>query len=228
MIQTLDLILNINKPLHWTSFDCCNALKRNYPRKTKIGHAGTLDPLASGVLIIAIGKATKRIDELQAQTKQYLAQITLGATTITYDAEFYPESINNTSNTSKDQILNTIQKFVGNIEQLPPIYSALKIDGKRAYELARKGQEVVLKPRVITIDSIELKDYECNDGITKFSILVTCSKGTYIRSLANDIGKELGTGAFLSGLIRTASGDYRVEDSIDLATLVEFKNPIKR
>ena len=228
MIQTLDLILNINKPLHWTSFDCCNALKRNYPRKTKIGHAGTLDPLASGVLIVAIGKATKRIDELQAQTKQYLAQITLGATTITYDAEFYPELINDTSKVTKDQILDTIQKFVGNIKQLPPIYSALKIDGKRAYELARKGQEVVLKPRIITIDSIELKDYECNDGITKFSILVTCSKGTYIRSLANDIGKELGTGAFLSGLIRTASGDYRVEDSIDLATLVEFKNPIKQ
>jgi tRNA pseudouridine55 synthase len=223
MTQTLDIILNINKPLHWTSFDVCNALKRNYPRKTKIGHAGTLDPLASGVLIIAIGKATKKIESLQSETKQYLAEVTLGATTITYDAENYPEVINNTSAITKDQILQYLTKFEGEIEQLPPIYSALKIDGKRAYNLARKGEEVILKKRKIEINSIVLKHYECNEGITKFSILVTCSKGTYIRSLAHDIGQELGVGAFLSGLIRTASGDYKVEDALDISSLVTVK-----
>jgi tRNA pseudouridine55 synthase len=223
MTQTLDIILNINKPLHWTSFDVCNALKRNYPRKTKIGHAGTLDPLATGVLIIAIGKATKKIESLQSETKQYLAQVTLGATTITYDAENYPEVINNTSTITKDQIIQTLTKFVGEIEQLPPIYSALKIDGKRAYDLARKGEEVILKKRIIEINSIVLQNYECNEGITKFSILVTCSKGTYIRSLAHDIGQSLGVGAFLSGLIRTASGDYKVEDALDISTLVTIK-----
>jgi tRNA pseudouridine55 synthase len=223
MTQTLDIILNINKPLHWTSFDVCNALKRNYPRKTKIGHAGTLDPLASGVLIIAIGKATKKIESLQSETKQYLAEVTLGATTITYDAENYPEVINNTSAITKDQILQSLTKFEGEIEQLPPIYSALKIDGKRAYDLARKGEEVILKKRKIEINSIVLKHYECNEGITKFSILVTCSKGTYIRSLAHDIGQELGVGAFLSGLIRTASGDYKVEDALDISSLVTVK-----
>jgi tRNA pseudouridine55 synthase len=223
MTQTLDLILNIYKPLHWTSFDVCNALKRNYPRKTKIGHAGTLDPLATGVLIVAIGKATKRIEELQSETKQYLATITLGATTITYDAENYPESINDTSNVTKSDIEKVILKFIGEIEQLPPIYSALKIDGKRAYDLARKGEVVVLKKRKITINNIELKSYQCEKGITEFNILVTCSKGTYIRSLAHDIGQELSVGAFLSGLIRTASGDYKVEDSLDLSSLVTVK-----
>jgi tRNA pseudouridine55 synthase len=223
MTQTLDLILNINKPLHWTSFDVCNALKRNYPRKTKIGHAGTLDPLASGVLIIAIGKATKRIDELQSETKQYLATVTLGATTITYDAENYPEVINDTSSITKSQIEKVLTKFIGEIKQQPPIYSALKVDGKRAYDLARKGEEVILNKRLITINNIELQSYECVNGITNFSILVTCSKGTYIRSLAHDIGQELGVGAFLNGLVRTASGNYRVEDSIEISTLVNTK-----
>jgi tRNA pseudouridine55 synthase len=223
MTQTLDLILNINKPLHWTSFDVCNALKRNYPRKTKIGHAGTLDPLASGVLIIAIGKATKRIEELQSETKQYLATVTLGATTITYDAENYPEVINDTSSITKSQIKSVLTKFIGEIKQQPPIYSALKVDGKRAYDLARKGEEVILNKRLITINNIELQTFECVNGITNFSILVTCSKGTYIRSLAHDIGQELGVGAFLSGLVRTASGNYRVEDSIEITTLVNTK-----
>jgi tRNA pseudouridine55 synthase len=223
MTQTLDLILNINKPLHWTSFDVCNALKRNYPRKTKIGHAGTLDPLATGVLIIAIGKATKRIEELQSETKQYLATITLGATTITYDAENYPEVIKDTSIVTKADIEKVISQFVGEIEQLPPIYSALKIDGKRAYDLARKGEEVVLKKRKITINNIELQSYQCEKGVTTFSILVTCSKGTYIRSLAHDIGQELGVGAFLSGLIRTASGEYKVENAVDISSLVTVK-----
>jgi tRNA pseudouridine55 synthase len=223
MTQTLDLILNINKPLHWTSFDVCNALKRNFPRKTKIGHAGTLDPLASGVLIIAIGKATKRIDELQSETKQYRAAITLGATTITYDAENYPEVINDTSSITKSQIESVLTKFIGEIKQQPPIYSALKVDGKRAYDLARKGVEVILNKRLITINNIELLSFECVNGITNFSILVTCSKGTYIRSLAHDIGQELGVGAFLSGLVRTASGNYRVEDSIEITTLLNTK-----
>jgi tRNA pseudouridine55 synthase len=223
MTQTLDLILNINKPLHWTSFDVCNALKRNYPRKTKIGHAGTLDPLASGVLIIAIGKATKRIEELQSETKQYLATITLGATTITYDAENYPEVINDTSSITKSQIEIVLSKFIGEVKQQPPIYSALKVDGKRAYDLARKGEEVILNKRLITISNIELQSFECVKGITIFSILVTCSKGTYIRSLAHDIGQELGVGAFLSGLVRTASGNYRVEDSVEITTLVNTK-----
>jgi tRNA pseudouridine55 synthase len=223
MTQDLDILLNIDKPLHWTSFDVCNALKRNYPRKTKIGHAGTLDPLASGVLLVAVGKATKKIESLQAMTKEYIATITLGAVTKTYDAEFYPDIINNTDDISKSKIETVIKEFVGEIEQVPPIYSAIKVEGKRAYELARKGLPVELKKRIITIEYIDLISYNCHNGITTFQIKVACSKGTYIRTLAHDIGKSLGCGAFLSGLIRSKIGEYSVESAIALDTIIVDK-----
>lgn len=209
-------IININKPLHWTSFDVCNYLKRKYPKKTKIGHAGTLDPLATGILLVAIGKATKNIECLQNQPKTYIATITLGANTPTYDAEFYPEIINNTSDITKEQIIIALQTFVGTIDQIPPIYSAIKVSGKRSYDLARIGQIVELKSRKVTIYHIELQDFKQEMGITTFVIEVKCAKGTYIRSLAYDLGKKLGTGAFLAGLIRTRIGEYSIKESIDL------------
>lgn len=216
----LEEILNINKPLNWTSFDVCNALKRQYPRKTKIGHAGTLDPLATGVLVVAIGKATKSIPLLQDTTKEYLATITLGATTPTYDAEFYPETILPTPNITKVQIQNLLPEFTGQIQQTPPIYSAIMVNGKRAYDLARKGVEVELKSREVIIESLEIEEFSCEEGVTSFKLKVTCSKGTYIRTLANDIGHKLGCGAFLSGLIRTKVGDFKIEDSLDLDELL--------
>jgi tRNA pseudouridine55 synthase len=216
----LEEILNINKPLNWTSFDVCNALKRSYPRKTKIGHAGTLDPLATGVLVVAIGKATKSIPLLQDTSKEYIATVTLGAVTPTYDAEFYPENITPTPNITKSDIQDLLPQFTGKIKQTPPIYSAIMVNGKRAYELARKGVEVELKEREVNIESISIESFECIEGVTIFKIKVRCSKGTYIRTLANDMGKVLGCGAFLSGLVRTAVGDYRIEDSIDLGTLI--------
>lgn len=213
MEEQLDLIRNINKPLNWTSFDVCNYLKREYPRKTKIGHAGTLDPLATGVLVVAVGKATKRIDSIQATVKEYVANITFGATTATYDAEIYPDNVLQTGFLNKQIVESKIKNFVGEITQLPPIYSALKINGKKAYELARAGVKVELKPRIITIYSIELLKFTQSEYITVIDIKVTCSKGTYIRSLAHDLGQELGCGGFLTGLIRTKVGEYSLENS---------------
>ncbi|MGL4758082.1 MAG: tRNA pseudouridine(55) synthase TruB [Patescibacteria group bacterium] len=206
-------VRNINKPMNWTSFDVCNYLKKQYPRKTKIGHAGTLDPLATGVLIVAIGKATKDISKLQDTQKEYIAEVTLGAVTKTFDSEFYPDYINPTSDITKNNIEEVLVNFRGEIEQTPPIYSAIKIDGQRAYDLARSGKEVEMKPRVVEIYSIEIIDFEQKEEVTKFKIKILCSKGTYIRTLANDIGKELGCGGFMSSLIRTKVGDYSIEES---------------
>jgi tRNA pseudouridine55 synthase len=213
MNQDLDIVRIINKPLNWTSFDVCNYLKREYPKKTKIGHAGTLDPLATGVLVIAIGKATKRIDTVQSQVKEYEAEVTFGASTITYDAEAYPDEINQTSELTESIIIEASKNFVGEIDQTPPAFSALKINGKRAYELARAGEVVVMKSRKATVYSIELLNFEQIAGITKISLRISCAKGTYIRSIANDLGVALGCGAFLSKLVRTKIGEYTIENS---------------
>lgn len=206
----------IDKPLEWTSFQVVNKLRwgirRKYKiKKIKVGHAGTLDPLASGLLIVCTGKFTKTIDKLQAEIKEYTGTITLGATTPSYDLE---TEINQTFPIS--HICNTdIQKakelFLGEIEQIPPLYSAIKRDGVRLYELARKGESKVVPPRMVNIYEFEIAKID----LPKVEFRVVCSKGTYIRSLANDFGKALNSGAHLSSLRRTKSGDYLVGNAID-------------
>lgn len=219
-------LINVNKPLEWTSFDVVRSLKRYLPKKAKIGHAGTLDPLASGVLILAVGIKTKTIDTIQAQPKTYIAEITLGATTVTYDNEIPPKVINDSSLITDEAIKKVINTFVGNIEQTPPIYSALKHEGKPLYEYARENKEfdVKSKTRVVEITSIAITDIKrvdkldnLNQKITIINITVCCAKGTYIRSLAHDIGQALGCGGYLTSLIRTSVGEYTIEGSVELS-----------
>lgn len=210
-------VLYFNKPLHWSSFDLVNKARigirhRLGVKKIKIGHAGTLDPLASGVLIICTGKKTKQIDNFQYQTKEYVAKIMLGATTPSFDLETEIDATYPTEHITKELVLETLKTFLGEIQQIPPTYSAVKINGKRAYEYARKGQEVEIKPKTLVIDEIELMD--CS--LPEITIRVVCSKGTYIRGLARDIGKALNSGAHLTALERTRIGDVRLEDCITL------------
>lgn len=214
-------ILLINKPLGWTSFDVVNKLRfalRNYTgnKKIKVGHAGTLDPLATGLLIVCTGKFTKRIDELQGMPKSYRATIRLGAETPSYDAETEPTQTYDISHLSIEEVVAAMQTFVGEIDQYPPIYSAIKQDGKKLYELARKGKEVELKSRKVTITRFELIENRWPELVAE----VDCSKGTYIRSLAHDLGKALGAGAYLTGLERTAIGDHKLTDAWELEQLV--------
>ena len=208
-------IILLDKPLDWTSFQAVNKLKYklkrefNLPKKFKIGHAGTLDPRATGLLIVCTGKFTKKIPEIQDAPKEYWAEIKIGAQTESYDTE-KPEILQQDySHISEEFILETLQKFVGEIDQKPPVFSAIKIDGNRAYDLARKGQEVEMKSRKTTIHY--LNNIEIELPFVRFT--VGCSKGTYIRSLAHDIGQELGVGAYLTNLRRTKIGDYSVEDA---------------
>ena len=205
-------ILYLNKPLHWTSFDVVKRirvriLKRLSRKKLKVGHAGTLDPLATGVMIICTGKATKLIESFQYQTKEYIATIQLGATTPSYDLETEIDATYPYEHVTREGVENVLKQFIGSIQQIPPAYSACKIDGKRAYDLARKGQEVELKPKELVIDEIELIDYE----LPVIKIRVVCSKGTYIRALARDIGKALDSGAHLIGLERTRIGEVTLD-----------------
>ena len=216
-------ILLIDKPLTWTSFQAVNALKWairkkfDLPKKFKIGHAGTLDPLATGLLLICTGKATKKIPELQGQKKEYTGTITLGATTPSYDLETEIDQHFSTDGITAAHIEETAKMFIGEVTQTPPIYSAVKKDGKRAYELARKGETVVLKSRVITIDSFEIT----NITMPTVDFKVVCSKGTYIRSLAYDFGKALNNGAHLSALRRTKIGDFTVDNAKNPLVLKE-------
>ena len=208
-------VLFFNKPLYWTSFDLVKKIRHNIQKsrnikKLKVGHAGTLDPLASGVLIVCTGKKTKLIDTYQFQTKEYIATLKLGETTASFDLETEVDGTYKTEHITRSLIEQTLPKFVGRIEQVPPIFSAVKVEGRRAYDLARKGEEVILKPKILVIDEIELLDFENN--ILK--IRVVCSKGTYIRALARDIGEALLSGAHLIGLIRTRIGDVRLEDCV--------------
>ena len=201
-------VLFFNKPLGWTSFNLVAKVrgilrKRLGVKKLKVGHAGTLDPLATGVMIICTGRATKRIEEFQYQIKEYVATIHLGATTPSYDLEHEIDKTYPNEHITEELIKDTLKKFIGEIQQTPPAFSAVKVDGKRAYELARKGKEVNLKPKLLVIDEIELLD--CN--LPEIKVRVVCSKGTYIRALARDIGEALDSGAHLTGLVRTRIGE---------------------
>jgi tRNA pseudouridine55 synthase len=209
-------ILYFNKPLGWTSFKVVgharyHICKRIGVKKLKVGHAGTLDPLATGVMIVCTGKATKRIEEFQYHTKEYVATIQLGATTPSFDLEHEIDATYPTEHITRELVEEVLNNFVGEIHQVPPAYSACKIDGERAYDLARNGQQVELKAKLLVIDEIEL--LECN--LPEIKIRVVCSKGTYIRALARDIGEALHSGAHLTGLIRTRVGEVRLEDCMD-------------
>ena len=208
-------ILCFDKPLRWTSFNLVAKIRsqlchRLGVKKLKVGHAGTLDPLATGVMVVCTGKATKHIDELQAHVKEYVATLQLGATTPSFDLEKPIDQTYPTAHITEALLREVLTRFLGRIEQVPPAFSACKIDGKRAYDLARKGREVDLKPKVLVIDEIELLDF--NPEKMQATIRVVCSKGTYIRALARDIGQALQSGAHLIALRRTRVGDVRVED----------------
>ena len=204
-------VLLIDKPLRWTSFDIVKKI-RALTHVSKIGHAGTLDPLATGLLIICTGKFTKSINDYMGMEKEYTGCFTIGATTATYDLESRPGNITDISLVTQEQVYAATQQFIGNIQQMPPIFSALKIEGKPAYKLARKGKEVILEPRPVTISAFEITGIELPNIYFK----VVCSTGTYIRSLANDYGAALGVGAYLSSLRRTRIGHFLVEDALSV------------
>ncbi len=216
-------IICIDKPLGWTSFDAVKRIRgevsrRLGSRKIKVGHAGTLDPLATGVMLICTGRATRRIDELQSGVKEYVATLALGATTPSFDLETEPDAFFPTEHITEELVRERLKDFLGTISQVPPAFSACKIDGKRAYDLARKGREVNLKPKTLTIDEIELLRF-CPSQIT---IRVVCSKGTYIRALARDIGVALGSGAHLSELRRTRVGDVSIDSCMTIPQATEL------
>lgn len=215
-------ILYFNKPLHWTSFDVVNRVRRILCRtidqkKLKVGHAGTLDPLATGVMVLCTGKATKRIEELQYGVKEYIATLQLGATTPSFDLEHPIDQTYPTEHITHELVDETIKRFVGEIWQVPPVYSAVKIDGKRAFDYARKGQEVEIKPKLLVIDEIEVLKFED----MQLTIRVVCSKGTYIRALARDIGEALNSGAHLTALQRTQVGEIRLEDCMEVEDFIK-------
>ena len=212
-------ILYFDKPLHWTSFNLVDKVSSALchklgVRKLKVGHAGTLDPLATGVLIVCTGKATKRIDELQAHTKEYVATLQLGATTPCFDLEKPIDATYPTEHITLERIQQVLSQFIGQIEQVPPSFSACKVDGHRAYKLARKGEEVDLKPKILVIDELELQHFDAEK--MQLTLRIVCSKGTYIRALARDIGKALDSGAHLIALRRTRVGDIRVEQCMQI------------
>lgn len=212
-----------NKPYGWTSFDLVNKFRYKLSRKLdvkkiKVGHAGTLDPLATGVMILCTGKATKLIDEFQYQVKEYVATLKLGETTPSFDLEHEVDEVFPVAHITCEEVERVLQTFVGKIEQIPPAFSACKVDGKRAYDLARKGRDVELKPKTLVIDEIEL--LECNLPVIK--IRVVCSKGTYIRALARDIGLALQSGAHLTGLERTRIGDVTLAECMSTEDIDDF------
>jgi tRNA pseudouridine55 synthase len=224
-------VLLIDKPMGWTSFDVVNKIRgavRNYLRehsegkddksgKIKVGHAGTLDPLATGLLIICTGKFTKRIDEFMAKEKEYTGTITFGASTPSYDSETPANFTFDTNHLTEENILEASKKFIGEIEQVPPMYSAIKQDGKKMYELARQGVTVEIKPRNVFIKEFELSGFD----LPKVNFRIVCSKGTYIRSIAHDLGKALNNGAHLSALCRTRIGEYKIEEAMGVMEFVE-------
>lgn len=216
-------VLYINKPLNWTSFTLVRKLRNKLCRKLgisklKVGHAGTLDPLATGVMIICTGKKTKLIESFQYQTKEYIATIKLGETTPSFDLETEVDGTYPTKHITKELVLEKLNQFIGEIQQVPPTYSACKVEGKRAYEFAREGQEVELKPKLLVIDEIEL----LNCDLPVIKVRVVCSKGTYIRALARDIGLALGSGAHLIGLERTRIGNITLDQCINGEFIEEF------
>lgn len=216
-------VLLIDKPLEWTSFQAVKKIKYRLQKKLKIGHAGTLDPLATGLLIICTGKQTKQIESYQGQEKEYTGIFTLGHTTPSYDLETEFNGTFPTDHITEELVKETTKQFIGEIDQLPPIFSALKVNGERMYKRAREGKEVEVKPRRITIMEFEITKFE----LPNIHFKVICSKGTYIRSLAYDFGKALQSGALLSSLRRTRIGDYKIEDAYqleDFISLIEKKS----
>lgn len=216
------VIILIDKPYGWSSFDVVNKIRGTIKyqlgiKKLKVGHAGTLDPLATGLLIVCTGKLTKSIDQLQAIEKTYSGTFLLGHTTPTYDGESSPDAAFDISHVDQHLIEETTQRFIGKIQQVPPIYSAIKIDGKAAYTLARKGKELEMKARDVEIFSFEI----VNVNLPEVDFLVNCSKGTYIRSLAHDFGKSLGAGAYLKALRREAIGTYGVNAALSIEEFVQ-------
>lgn len=213
----------VDKPLKWTSFDAVKRVRgvlarRTGKKKLKVGHAGTLDPLATGVLVICTGKATKRIDELQAHVKEYVAAIKLGATTPSFDLETEIDATFEWEHITRELIDEKLQHFIGSIQQIPPAYSACKVDGKRAYKLARKGREVELKAKELVIDEIEVLEWVP----PLLTVRVVCSKGTYIRALARDIGEALGSGAHLAALRRTRVGDVTIDRCRTVDDIIKY------
>lgn len=215
-------VLYVNKPLHWTSFNLVNKLRWKLQKTLKmkhlkVGHAGTLDPLATGVMILCTGKATRLIESFQYQTKEYVATLELGATTPSFDLELEVDATYPTAHITRELVDDVIPRFTGEIWQVPPVYSAVKVDGKRAYDYAREGQKVELKPKLLVIDEIEVLDF----ALPLLKIRVVCSKGTYIRALARDIGQALGSGAHLTALERTRIGEVRLADCWEIDALVD-------
>lgn len=217
-------VLCFDKPLGWTSFKVVGHVRYHICRRIgakrlKVGHAGTLDPLATGVMIICTGRATKRIEEFQQHTKEYIATLRLGATTPSYDLEHEIDATYPTAHITRDLVEKTLKQFVGEIEQVPPAFSACMVNGTRAYDLARRGENVKLKPKLLAIDEIELLDCNLPEEI---KIRVVCSKGTYIRALARDIGQALDSGAHLTALRRTRVGNIHVESCLDPLRFAEW------
>lgn len=218
----------VDKPYGWTSFDVVKRirgvmLRRMGVKKMKVGHAGTLDPLATGVMIIVSGRSTKLIEQLQSGVKEYIATIALGATTPSFDLETGIDAHYPTDHITRELVEETLTRFTGRIEQVPPAFSACKIDGKRAYKMARKGDTVELKPKVLVIDEIELLEYTQEE----IKIRIVCSKGTYIRALARDIGAALGSGGHLSALRRTRVGDVTIGNCLSLDAAVEMLREVE-
>ena len=218
----------VNKPLRWTSFDVVNKIRwclRKSHGKIKVGHAGTLDPLATGVVVVCVGRATKEIERYMGEEKEYVAEVTFGKTTPSYDLETDFNGTYPYDHVDERTLRQVLSQFVGVIEQVPPAYSAVRVDGVRAYEKARSGDEMELKSRRVTIRAIELVEI----ALPVVKLRICCGKGTYIRSLANDIGKACGSGAYLSGLERTRVGEFSVEDCFqldDIVKILQEKNEI--
>lgn len=220
------VVIAIDKPYRMSSFGALAHIRmlcsRRQGSKVKMGHAGTLDPLATGVLILCTGKMTKRIEEFQQHTKEYTATLQLGATTASHDMEHEVAETFPTEHVMRETVEEVLGRFIGDIEQVPPVYSACNVNGKRAYQLSRKGREVTLAPKTVRIEEIELTDYD--DEKKQASIRVVCGKGTYIRSLARDIGEALGCGAYLTALRRTRVGDISVDQCHDFDSFEEWLN----
>jgi tRNA pseudouridine55 synthase len=220
-------VILFDKEIDWTSFDVVNKLRVSLKielgiKKIKVGHAGTLDPLASGLVILCTGKATKQIESFMGLEKEYIANITLGGTTPSYDLETEIDQTFSYDHINRKLLETTLKGFLGEIEQTPPIFSAKQIDGKRAYSLARKGEKVVLKKNLVSIHEIEILEFNAPE----IKLRIVCSKGTYIRSVANDLGKELDSGAHLSGLRRTKIGPYEVKDAEIISDFVKKLKPL--
>jgi tRNA pseudouridine55 synthase len=218
-------VLYFDKPLYWTSFNLVSKIRRMLSKelkvkKLKVGHAGTLDPLASGVMIICTGKATKLIESFQYQTKEYIATLELGATTPSFDLEHEIDARHPTEHITRELVEERLRQFIGTIQQVPPVFSAVKVDGKRAYDYARQGADVELKPKTLVIDELEILDF----SLPALKIRVVCSKGTYIRALARDIGVALNSGAHLTSLIRTRIGNCTLDQCM---TIDEFDSKLK-